>query len=85
MLVSILFSQIIIMALLMAGGFFMVKKGLLSEQGSRDLGLVLVNVVIPCVVLKSYMIDFSWDKLKDMGMSAGLALLTLGLAKLYRV
>ncbi len=82
MLVSVLFSQIIIMTLLMAGGFLMVKRGLLSEQGSKDLGLVLVNVVIPSVVLKSYMIDFSWDKLKDLGMSVGLALLTLGLAML---
>lgn len=62
-MVYILLRQILIMALLMAVGVALMKKRILSEQGCKDLGAVLLNMVIPCVILKSYMIDFSYENL----------------------
>ena len=68
------------MAFLMAVGVGLMKKGMLSQQGCRDLGAILLNVVIPCVILKSYMIGFSYEKLRELGESAVLSLLSLVLA-----
>ena len=80
-MVYILLRQILIMAFLMAVGVGLMKKGMLSQQGCRDLGAILLNVVIPCVILKSYMIGFSYEKLRELGESAVLSLLSLVLAK----
>lgn len=80
MMVYILLRQILIMALLMAIGVALMKKRILSEQGCKDLGAVLLNMVIPCVILKSYMIDFSYEKLRELGVSASLSLLSLALS-----
>lgn len=60
-MVYILLRQILIMAFLMAVGVGLMKKGMLSQQGCRDLGAILLNVVIPCVILKSYMIGFYYN------------------------
>ena len=79
-MVYILLRQILIMAILMAVGVGLMKKGMLSQQGCRDLGAILLNVVIPCVILKSYMIGFSYEKLRELGESAVLSLLSLVLA-----
>ena len=79
-MVYILLGQILIMAFLMAVGVGLMKKGMLSQQGCRDLGAILLNVVIPCVILKSYMIGFSYEKLRELGESAVLSLLSLVLA-----
>ena len=53
----ILLKQICIMFLLILVGFFLVKKGYLSEQGGKDLGAILLRVVIPCVIVKSYITE----------------------------
>lgn len=65
------------MFLLIAVGIFLVKKGYLSEQGGKDLGAILLKVVIPCVVIKSYITEYSPERLKELAVSAALALLAL--------
>ena len=79
-MVYVLIKQIIIMAFLMTLGLGLIKKGILSQEGCKDLGAMLLNVVIPCVILNSYMIEFSVDKLRELGVSALLSLLSLILA-----
>ncbi|MDO4277856.1 MAG: AEC family transporter [Lachnoclostridium edouardi] len=79
-MVYVLIKQIVIMAFLMALGLGLIKKGILSQEGCKDLGAMLLNVVIPCVILNSYMIEFSADKLRELGVSALLSLLSLILA-----
>lgn len=73
----ILLKQICIMFLLIAAGVFLVKKGYLSEQGGKDLGAILLRVVIPCVILKSYITDYTPERARDLAVSAGMALLAL--------
>ncbi len=77
---AVLGYQIVMMALLMAVGVWLVKVGLLSERGCGDLGAILLKVVIPCVIVRSYMIEFSPEKLADLGQAAGLSCLALVLA-----
>lgn len=73
----ILLKQICIMFLLIAVGVFLVKKGYLSEQGGKDLGAILLRIVIPCVILKSYITDYTPERARDLAVSAGMALLAL--------
>ena len=76
----ILLKQICIMFLLIAVGMFLVKKGYLSEQGGKDLGAILLRIVIPCVILKSYITEYTPERAVDLAVSAGMALVALAVA-----
>lgn len=80
MLILILLKQIAIMALLAAVGVYLSRKGFLSAQGTKDLGAILLRVIIPCVIVKSYITQFSRERLNQLALSAGLALLGFVLA-----
>lgn len=80
MLISILLRQIAIMALLAAVGVCLSRKGFLSPQGTKDLGAILLRVIIPCVIVKSYITEFSRERLLELALSAGLALIGFILA-----
>ena len=80
MLISILLRQIAIMALLAAVGVYLSRKGFLSPQGTKDLGAILLRVIIPCVIVKSYITEFSRERLLELALSAGLTLLGFILA-----
>ena len=62
----ILLKQICIMFLLILVGIFLVKKGYLSEQGGKDLGAILLRVVIPCVIVKSYITEYDFYDLQNL-------------------
>lgn len=59
----IVLTQVIIMALLMGVGYFLFKKKLLSTIGTKELGSTLVYIVIPSVILRSFLVEYSSDKL----------------------
>lgn len=65
MLFSILLERIAIMALLMAVGVYLSRKGFLSEQGSRDLGAILLRIIIPASssnpTTRNTLISGSWS------------------------
>ncbi len=68
-------KQIAIMALLIAVGWVLRRKNFLSEQGTKELGAILLRIIIPCVIVKSYIVPYSRERLLELGLSAGLALL----------
>lgn len=80
MLTLILFKQIAIMALLMAVGVYLSRKGFLTDQGTKELGAILLRFIIPCVIIKSYITQFSRERLIQMALSAGLALMGFAVA-----
>ena len=75
MITQILLQQTIIMFALMLLGLLLSRRGMITEQGSRDLSNVLLYAVIPCVILRSYMSEFSMEKLRAMGLSALIAVI----------
>ena len=75
MITQILLQQTIIMFALMLLGLLLSRRGMITEQGSRDLSNVLLYAVIPCVILRSYMSEFSTEKLREMGLSALIAVI----------
>lgn len=75
MITQILLQQTIIMFALMLLGLLLSRCGMITEQGSRDLSNVLLYAVILCVILRSYMSEFSTEKLRAMGLSALIAVI----------
>lgn len=75
MITQILLQQTIIMFALMLLGLLLSRRGMITEQSSRDLSNVLLYAVIPCVILRSYMSEFSTEKLRAMGLSALIAVI----------
>lgn len=68
------------MFLLIAIGVVLVKCGLLSEQGGKDLGAILLRVVIPCVIVKSYITEYTPERARELAISGLLAAIALAVA-----
>lgn len=79
-IITILFRQNIVMMIYLLIGYFLYKKKLVSTQGSGDLGRLLLYVVMPIAIVKSYLAEFSMDMLAGLGISFAAALLSLILA-----
>ena len=76
--------------LLVAVGIFIGRKGIVKGDFDRQLTSFLMNVSLPCLVLKSMLDSFRWSELKQYGLLVVLAidlwLFTLGLGHLiYRL
>ncbi len=79
-MVLVMLRQIAIMALLVLVGILLSRKGFLSEQGTKDLGAILIRVIIPVVIVKSFITPYSAHRLSQLGLSFLLALLSYVLA-----
>ena len=73
----ILFRQIMVMFVLMFIGVWLFKRGFVTKDGSKQLGSILLYVVIPTIVLRSLWIEFTYDRLFMLFKTFGLALLAL--------
>lgn len=49
-------------------GTWMKKKGIMDENGKRCMTDLCVNIIIPCNILKSFLIEFNLDILKTCGL-----------------
>ena len=79
-LILVMLRQIAIMSLLVLVGILLSRRGFLSEQGTKDLGAVLIRVIIPVVIVKSYITAFSRERLVQLGLSFLLALISYAIA-----
>ncbi|MDO4617378.1 MAG: AEC family transporter [Lachnospiraceae bacterium] len=52
--------------LLIAVGFFVRKKGMVSEQGQKNINNLVINVVLPCNIIKSFMVDLESSMVRDL-------------------
>lgn len=81
-IVAILLRQIVIMFLFMMIGVWLFRTERLTKAGSKDLGNVLIYVIMPCVVLNAYMTEFSRERLVGLLWAFGLSVAALLLAML---
>ena len=79
---AILLRQIVIMFLFMMIGAWLYRTDKLTKAGSKDLGNVLIYVIMPCVVLNAYMTEFSRERLTGLLWAFGLSVAALLLAML---
>lgn len=60
----ILLKQILIMFIFMAIGYVLFKKQKITTNGSKDIGTLLIYCVIPIIIIKSFWISYSQEKLE---------------------
>lgn len=78
--VIILLKQNILMMLYLGIGYFLFRKKLVSTIGIADMGRMLLHIVMPAAILKSYLVEYSGEQLKGLIISFIAALLSLLLA-----
>ena len=80
--VWIIGKQLITMFLYIAIGFILFKGKLISQEGSKSIANLLLYVILPCVVLKSFQVERTAETTADllMSMALGGAVLLLAMA-----
>ncbi|MCD8053927.1 MAG: AEC family transporter [Lachnospiraceae bacterium] len=73
----IVLQQTIVMFLLMAVGYTLYRLGIVTDSGNQELSRMLISLVIPAVIVKSYLVEYSAEKLAALGWSFLAALLSL--------
>lgn len=81
-LVLLTVRQLLVMLLYLLVGFVLYRCGVVTPAGSKDLAALLVKLVIPAVIVNSFCVPFSPERLWALEQSAVLAALLLGLAVL---
>lgn len=76
-IITLLLKQNIVMLCYMLIGYFLFKKKLITNNGSSEIGKLLLYVVMPIAIIKSYSIDFSVEMLKGLSISFLGALVSL--------
>lgn len=83
----VILKQMLVMALYMAAGYVLFKKGKLTLEGSRILANLLVWLIVPAMLLRSFCVECTAEKLSMLGQSFILAavamLFTIGFASLF--
>ena len=80
--VFIVLRQIVIMFVYMAIGGLLFQKGLITKEGSKSLAHLLLYVVLPCVVVKSFCVARTPERTSGLLVSflAALGILLLAMA-----
>ncbi len=75
----VLLKRIIVMFAFMMVGFFLYRKKLVTDEGTKGLGNLLLYIVVPAVIIKSFNIPPSHEMTVNMLISfaAGLFAMTL--------
>lgn len=72
-----LLNQIIKMAIMMAFGYTLFKIKWLTSHTTKDLSTILLKVITPCVIVTSFMVEFSQEVLSGLIIAFGLSTVSL--------
>ena len=81
-LALIVFSQTLTMALYMLLGYALFKGGKITVEGSRSIASLLIWMIIPSVIINSFLVEFTPEKAKLFAASFAVGLAALLLAML---
>lgn len=77
---GILLGQTLVMGLYMAAGYTLFKTGKITAEGSKTLANLLLWLIVPCVLIRSFCVPFSAERLKWLGQSFVLSTLAMGIS-----
>ena len=63
---TLLIQQVLIMFLLAAVGYICFRAKKITMEGSRNLGNILIYLSLPCVIINSFLVDYSTEKLMGL-------------------
>lgn len=70
-------QQVIILFLLIGCGFMAVKTGVLKQEGKQTLSNLLLYLVVPAMIVHSYMMKFSEEILHNLLAAFGMSVLAI--------
>ena len=85
--VMLIFWQILKMFLLAGLGALLYRGKLITREGSKALGNILIYLALPAVIINSFLVDRTPERLREMlfsaGMAAGLLLVSILISRLF--
>ena len=78
--VLILIKQVLIMYALMFIGFLAYKKKFLSDQGAKDIGKILLNIVVVSVIISNLYVEKTPEKTVELLSSSFISLICMALS-----
>ena len=60
-----LFNLQLMMFSLIVVGLLLKKKGIVGAGGQKNMTDLVIDVILPCNIIKSFMVDFSMDIMKS--------------------
>ena len=76
----ILLKQIVVMFFLMFIGYSLFRAKKITLQGNKDLGTILIYIILPASIIKSYMTELNSEKLIGLCLSFAAAAVALTLS-----
>ena len=70
----LLFKQIAQFFIMIIMGYTLVKLKIVKSEDSKVLSMVCLYLIMPCVIINSFLIDFTPEKLKGLGLAVGVAI-----------
>lgn len=84
---GVVLGQILLMFLYLIIGYVLYRTGLITQEGSKALAHLLLYCMLPCVVLKSFCIEYSAKGAVKLAVSiaagAGVLLLSMAVSWLF--
>ena len=77
---NLLIKQIITMVLYMAVGFILFKGKKITKEGSANLATLLIWLIVPVVVVKSYCVEPTGERIRALAISAATTVMCLAAA-----
>lgn len=89
----LLMEEIIKLFVIMFMGYAVVKAGLMKSSESKSVSVILVYLVIPCVIIKAFQVDYTPDVQKGLFLAIAVAvavhilflLITIPLKKIFQM
>lgn len=71
----LLFKQIVQFFIMIIMGYTLVKLKIVKSDDSKVLSKVCLYLIMPCVIINSFLIEFTPEKLKGLGLAVGVAVI----------
>ena len=77
-------SKVAVMLILILVGYFVTKKGWMTDRGTSEINTLLLQIVTPCLIVNSFLTSedtlSAWELLLSVGTSALAIALSIGLS-----
>lgn len=63
---KVLIGQVTVMFILMGIGYLAYRRGIITDNGTKELGKILLNIAIPVVVISNFCVEKTPEKTADL-------------------
>lgn len=76
----VILNRLAVMLVYILPGYVLYKKRIITDEGAKELGKLLLYVILPCAIINSNNMDFSVDRAVGLLLSFLAAVVSLGLS-----